>query len=307
MPSTIDCELIDDDPEANIGTGQKRCRELLNQGNIQSSYIEPNRMICLSSIVASSIERGRQSQQQTEGLSFVSIKFQWSGASGMMYISNLALHSDKWHPNKEPLVTHLQAWLGPLNEAGPLGSSSTQAPSGPSSALGPSISAMTSTGNGGRPASASRLSLKSDISMPRIKFRFGGRFRRDFRLDWTEYKERHNSPAAMPGQELGRSCIEEEWGVGILTLAQVTAIQLTILGWDTRRCWGEADGLYEEGGKTGDTAIPTLDYDRTFIKSRLYMYCLRVCGGGWLKPSTWESEDVSGVHAGRSHKVFVVA
>ncbi|KAJ7576231.1 hypothetical protein C8J56DRAFT_900150 [Mycena floridula] len=85
--------------------------------------------------------------------------------------------SDKWHPNKEPLVTHLQAWLGPVNEADPLGSSSTRAPSGPSSAsatAGESAmtgeSAKTSTGNGGPLRIKFRRGFRRGVEdFPRLK------------------------------------------------------------------------------------------------------------------------------------------
>ncbi|KAJ7576201.1 hypothetical protein C8J56DRAFT_900124 [Mycena floridula] len=164
-------------------TGQKRCRQLLNQGNNQSSYIEQTAHF-VSQLYCGKLHRERKTEPAAD-------------------------RSDKWHPNKEPLVTHLQAWLGPVNEADPLGSSSTQAHSGPSSATGPSGLATSSIGNGGRPASASQPSLK----------------------------ERHNPPAAMPGQELGRSFIEEEWRVGTPTKNR-----------SKKRYCGDCDVGYSEGG-----------------------------------------------------------
>ncbi|KAJ7575773.1 hypothetical protein C8J56DRAFT_1032296 [Mycena floridula] len=123
------------------------------------------------------------------------------------------------------------------------------------------------------------------------------------------------------------------WVQGTYSLRSSAQIQLTILDWDklssndyigdTHVDVGEGRmGCTKKGYDTHDVyaGLAVLDVDEFLtqhgrpqyyhgtIKSRL-TYCIasafasgdrEACGGGWLQPSTWESEDVSGVHAGRS-------
>ncbi|KAJ7576207.1 hypothetical protein C8J56DRAFT_1032004 [Mycena floridula] len=123
------------------------------------------------------------------------------------------------------------------------------------------------------------------------------------------------------------------WVQGTYSLRSSAQIQLTILDWDKLSSndyirdahvdVGEGRmGCTKKGYDIHDeyAGLAVLDVDEFLtqhgrpqyyhgtIKSRL-TYCIAsafasgdrgACGGGWLQPSTWESEDVSGVHAGRS-------
>ncbi|KAJ7575768.1 hypothetical protein C8J56DRAFT_900734 [Mycena floridula] len=157
--------------------------------------------------------------------------------------------SDKWHPNEEPLVTHLQAWLGPLNEADPLGSSSTQAPSGPSAALGPSISAMT---------------ISEAIVLGAMMVRTCLSGKPSAVLDGVRGAPRsaESPPAATSGEQLEHDASRKSWkGVGTLTLVPATAVASTpTKNRSKKRYCGDCDVGYSEDGGFSEVEVYILLY-----------------------------------------------